>query len=246
MYFPDHGNVYIVTDNQIPNFLNDQVIIVDHQEIMVAVPTYSSKKIESNLFKINGLSEKFIYFNDDVFLGPNFQISDFFCADSFLIHYENDNNKLNIERTEVNAANLSDIILSEAYEDYLHHSAAMSHAPRAIVKSDYKAFIDQFNVHYELSQKEIFRDKNVPLLLGDMFSRWAIYHQLATIGKVPYTYLQTTDDASKIEYFLAEFNRYHYFCINDTSDNLDDNHGSLTRFEAILNSVFPIKSRYEI
>ena len=66
-YFPEHGNVYIVTDNQVPSFLNDRVIIVDHQAIMESVPTYSSKKIESNLFKINGLSERFIYFNDDVF-----------------------------------------------------------------------------------------------------------------------------------------------------------------------------------
>ena len=97
---------------------------------------------------------------------------------------------------------------------------------------------------YELSQTEIFRDKNVPLLLGDLFSRWAIHNQLASVGKVPHIYLQTTDDTSKLAQFLAEFSQYHYFCINDTSDNINDNHGSLTRVEALLNSVYPTKSRY--
>ena len=247
-YFPEHGNVYIVTDNQVPSFLNDRVIIVDHQAIMESVPTYSSKKIESNLFKIKGLSERFIYFNDDVFLGPNFKISDYFKDNQCVIHYENnrDSAVTNTERSETNAANLSELILTEAYEDYSHHAVAMSHAPRAVIKSHYQAFINQFNVQYEISQTEIFRDKNVPLLLGDLFSRWAIHNQLASVGKVPHIYLQTTDDTSKLAQFLAEFSQYHYFCINDTSDNINDNHGSLTRVEALLNSVYPTKSRYEI
>lgn len=68
-------HIYIVTDNQIPHWLNletTQLSIVTHEEIFPNkshLPVFSSPAIESHLHRIPGLSKKFIYFNDDVFLG---------------------------------------------------------------------------------------------------------------------------------------------------------------------------------
>lgn len=65
-------NIYIVTDSQIPEWLCEfnNVIIVDHRDIISEdfLPTFNSHVIEAHLHRINGLSEHFIYFNDDVFV----------------------------------------------------------------------------------------------------------------------------------------------------------------------------------
>lgn len=71
-------NIYLVTDNQTPDFLTADVktkynvTIVDHREIFRnhenVLPTFNSRTIETAIWKIPGLAEKFIYFNDDFLL----------------------------------------------------------------------------------------------------------------------------------------------------------------------------------
>jgi hypothetical protein len=83
--------IFIVTDNQIPDFLKDKekakkeyptVVIIDHTAIFEGfyqyLPTFNCRSIESMLCKIPGLAEHFLYFNDDVFLLNETKISDFF------------------------------------------------------------------------------------------------------------------------------------------------------------------------
>jgi hypothetical protein len=75
------GTVWIVTDAQTPDLsavpasLRARIAIVDHRVLFAgheaALPTFNSLAIESLLWRIPGLSERFVYFNDDVFLtGP--------------------------------------------------------------------------------------------------------------------------------------------------------------------------------
>jgi hypothetical protein len=84
-------NIFIVTDNQIPDFLKDKekakkeyptVLIVDHKIIFEGydkyLPTFNSRTIETQLSKIPNLAEHFIYFNDDLFLLRETKIGDFF------------------------------------------------------------------------------------------------------------------------------------------------------------------------
>lgn len=72
-------NIYIVTANQTPNFMNTSFVgkhkikMCSHDEIMkdTLTPTYNSHAIESNLNNIPGLAENFIYLNDDFYIiGP--------------------------------------------------------------------------------------------------------------------------------------------------------------------------------
>eukprot|EP01034_Spumella_vulgaris_P024664 gene24664-31033_t len=76
-------HIYIVTDNQIPNWLNletDKLSIVTHEQIfsnLSHLPVFSSPAIETHLHRIPGLSKRFIYFNDDVFLGSPVSPEDF-------------------------------------------------------------------------------------------------------------------------------------------------------------------------
>ena len=78
-FAPFVRKIFIVTDNQKPN-LNEvrhlvslnKVEIIDHKEIfrdnMDSLPTFNIRSIDALLFKIKNLSNKFIYFNDDMFL----------------------------------------------------------------------------------------------------------------------------------------------------------------------------------
>ncbi len=87
---PDVRRIWIVTDGQIPILsglppeFSEKISIVDHQEIFAgyeaALPTFNSLSIETFLWRIPGLSEHFIYFNDDVFLTSRVELADFFTA----------------------------------------------------------------------------------------------------------------------------------------------------------------------
>jgi hypothetical protein len=67
------NKIYIVSNCSPPPWLNlesGSVVWVDHEEILEAknLPTFNSHAIEATLWKIPGLSNRFVYFNDDFFL----------------------------------------------------------------------------------------------------------------------------------------------------------------------------------
>jgi hypothetical protein len=74
-YFaPWINHVYLVSAGQVPEWLdtsNPRITMVDHEEIFPdgALPTFNSHAIEARLHHIPGLSEHFLYLNDDVFFG---------------------------------------------------------------------------------------------------------------------------------------------------------------------------------
>ena len=76
-------HVYLVTNGQVPSWLDldsPRITLVTHEEIFpnkLHLPSFSSPAIESHLHRIPGLSEHFLYFNDDVFLGQPVSLEDF-------------------------------------------------------------------------------------------------------------------------------------------------------------------------
>ncbi|XP_053397595.1 N-acetylglucosamine-1-phosphotransferase subunits alpha/beta-like [Mercenaria mercenaria] len=79
-------HVFVVTNGQVPNWLNvenPRVTIVNHEEIFdhpENLPTFSSLAIEHNIYKIRGISERFIYMNDDMFFGQNVALADLYTG----------------------------------------------------------------------------------------------------------------------------------------------------------------------
>ena len=83
--------IWIVTDDQTPVIarispeFSAKISTVDHKDIFAghanALPTFNSLSIETMLWRIPGLAEHFLYFNDDVFLTAPVAKSDFFVAD---------------------------------------------------------------------------------------------------------------------------------------------------------------------
>ena len=82
-YAPWVRHVYFVTDDQKPEWLNldhPKLKWVKHTDFIPQkyLPTFSAHPIEWNLHRIEGLSERFVYFNDDVFLIDKTEKTDFF------------------------------------------------------------------------------------------------------------------------------------------------------------------------
>lgn len=72
-FTPWVNKIYFVTWGHIPEFLNLQnpkLNVVKHSDFIPEeyLPTFSSHSIELNIHHIPGLSEKFVYFNDDMFI----------------------------------------------------------------------------------------------------------------------------------------------------------------------------------
>ncbi len=72
-YCPWVRKIHIVTCGHFPKFLvkdHPKLNLVTHDQIIDSeyLPTFSSNVIEINIHKIQGLTEHFVYFNDDMFI----------------------------------------------------------------------------------------------------------------------------------------------------------------------------------
>lgn len=82
-FAPWVNKIHFVTYGHLPKWLNTEhpkLNIVKHEEFIPKeyLPTFSSHVIELNLHRIEGLAEKFVYFNDDIFICKLLKETDFF------------------------------------------------------------------------------------------------------------------------------------------------------------------------
>ena len=83
-YAPWVNHIYVVTPNQCPIWLNTdhpKITIVDQDTLFddkSAIPTFNNCAIELLMHKIPGLSEQFVYFNDDMLILSDVSEKDFF------------------------------------------------------------------------------------------------------------------------------------------------------------------------
>ena len=72
-YAPWVNKVFLVTNGKFPDWINKdcpKLVLVKHEDYMPeeCLPTFNSCAIELHMHKIKGLSEYFVYFNDDIIL----------------------------------------------------------------------------------------------------------------------------------------------------------------------------------
>ena len=97
--------VHFVTWGHLPEWLNtdfEKINIVNHKDYIPEkyLPTFSANPIELNIHRINNLSEKFIYINDDLFFMDKMSSEDFFqkglpCSQAGLCLLNESNNVFN-------------------------------------------------------------------------------------------------------------------------------------------------------
>ena len=82
-YAPWVRRIHFVTCGHYPEWLNldhPKLHFVRHEDFIPSeyLPTFSANPIELNIHRIPGLSEQFVYFNDDMFVAAPVKPTDFF------------------------------------------------------------------------------------------------------------------------------------------------------------------------
>ena len=142
-YAPWVRNIYVLTNCEVPAIIKNlkKVIPIHHNDVLAKrckLPTFNSRAIESSLHHISGLSDHFLYLNDDVFLCSPAYVSDFFPLKNAVnvfpsnheIPYKKDFSELRpAEKGMLNAAKLLNRDLN------YHPKFKLHHAPFSLLKS---------------------------------------------------------------------------------------------------------------
>lgn len=254
-FFPQHGHIYIVTDGQSPRWLRHHpgVTLVDHQDLLPQGqgPVFDSGNIESYLHRINGLSERFIYMNDDVFFGAPVDINwwfgpqpKVFLETSQVPDFEGYQPG---ETSLINASLLSRDWLGQHYPGYRHEARVFSHAPRPMLKSAVQELEALAPALFTQLRSTTFRSWRVPALVPDLVPRWMVqmgYAEQRTLD--PLHICACAAQAEQALKSLAEqFGTLPFFCINDTCDDAHDNDRRLLRISDALQALLPLPSSFE-
>lgn len=87
------NHIWLVTDDQTPTWLDVDapgLTVVSHRQIFrdpSDLPTFNSHSIEANLHHIDGLTDHFLYLNDDVLLGREVPPQRFFTSNGSTVHH---------------------------------------------------------------------------------------------------------------------------------------------------------------
>ncbi len=226
-YAPFVHHIYIVTMQQKPSWLQDHPMItfVDHREIFLdlsMLPTFNSQAIESNLHRIPGLQEHFLYFNDDVFLGRPVVSGDFFTVDEcvkvlFEASLSPSGPPNQLETTYRRAWRNTNALLDARYG--CHPRYRLCHAPFALKKSYLELSEGEFPFVFALNSSHRFRStEDYNVINGFVQYHW--FHEgkvlAAEISNRMVT-LRNDDTYRKTQRVLAELQEKppHTFCLED-------------------------------
>ena len=254
-FFPDHGHVYLVTDRQVPSWLRAGagLTVIDHRQLMPAsaLPVFDSAHIESYLHHIPGLAERFLYLNDDVFLGQPFDAGYWF-GDGLRVYLEEAVVRLPAQvcadvAAPVNCAVLSRDWLGARDPDYRHEPRLFAHAPRPMLVSAMQALESQAPELFAQVRSTVFRSWRAPALLPDLVPRWMVEQGLARSEVLDPLHIASGDaDApARLAQLCERFGSLPFFCINDTCDEAEDDDPRLARVAATLRQLLPQPSRFE-
>lgn len=278
-YAPWVNHIYLVTDQQRPKWLEldgNNVSIVDHTEIIPEeyLPTYNSNVIELYLHKIQNLSEKFVYFNDDVFIIDKVEPDDFFKNDlpreragfSLLTPVKdeiisnvlyNNSTLLNdyFKKNEIvkanpfkwiNIKNGSDLIRTLILSFWTSISTfKQSHLSTSFNKETFNEVWDIYGEELKSASKEKFRSKND-------YSQWLFKDwQLASNKFEPrkhkfghYATLFNENDVDNCSRYIEE-QKAKVICVND-GPQLENFEYAKKTINSSFNCLYPEKSKYEI
>lgn len=247
-------NIFIITDNQKPGWLNTQnpkIKIIDHSEILppASLPCFNATVIELFIYKIQGLSEYFLFSNDDMFFNADINPGYFFADDGLPIarHKRKPFGKWHhrfkmffgtlgqYRKMLVDASSFVNNLTGKYYTCVPHHNID------AYLKSDYKKYVEE-TFKNEVEKTMI----NHVRTYGDFHRSAFLYYAIAT-GRAHLKYVGRKQ-SSRILIERHDFKKYiqHYqpelFCLND-SQRVTDKHREAVK--PFLEFLFPNKSEFE-
>jgi hypothetical protein len=247
--------IYLVTDGQVPAWLNSAhpgIKVVHHRDIFTdptALPTFNSHAIESQLHHIPGLSDHFLYFNDDVFLGRSVTPGEFFHANGLSKYFPS--NALvpmtppspEDPPSEIAAKN-NRVVIAGTFDRVL--TQKMKHVPHSLRRDILQEIEERYAAEHRLTQHSHFRSPSDLSITSSLHHYYGQQTSRSVTGKIRYTYLDLAapNTGRHLNRLLAQRD-YHTFCINDTVDDPDTAEARTAMLKTFLESYFPVPSPYE-
>lgn len=230
-------HLIVQSPSQVPAWLNtDKVHIVYHKDIIPAkfLPCFSSSLIEMFITKIPGLSDKFLYANDDIFITNKIKPDDFFTEDKVKLNFEKHTNLSNITaKTFLNSYNLGTGLSETTYYICPKHSIA------CYLRKDMEAFDKKYEKEILASCTRFRAENNLNIYMYAMYMK-TMEH--TTASKVNFQYMCTTSNFKDLEDIYKK--NIQVICLNDTSEteNIYQNKDLLKFF----NRYYPNACKYEL
>ena len=268
-YLPWINKIFIVTDNQVPDWLdtnNQQIVIVNHKEIIPEkyLPTFNSNVIETYLHHIPGLSEYFLYANDDTFVNTRLPRSFFFDENKKPVARFKDMRHMDksfIEKSDYlrQVVRMQKLIKERFGKSFCldpHHN--IDAYTKTICAECEKEFLNEYNIcrqnkfrqnsdvqrcliyYYAIIKKQAVLkllhkvDSDLPLLKR-------IYNLIIHKYEKDSVYISVNKKDEEIKMDLNKFNP-KMFCLNDSDFTQDEDR---IRAKKLLHDMFPEKSYFE-
>ncbi|MFF9347768.1 stealth family protein [Streptomyces sp. NPDC014734] len=247
--------IYLVTDGQTPAWLDTShpgIEVVHHRDIFTeaaALPTFNSHAIESQLHHVPGLSDHFLYFNDDVFLGRSVTPGEFFHANGLSKYFPS--NALvpmtppspDDPPSEIAAKN-NRVVIAGTFDRVL--TRKMKHVPHSLRRDILQEIEERYATEHKLTQYSRFRSPSDLSITSSLHHYYGQQTSRSVAGKIRYTYLDLAAPTTgrHLNRLLAQRD-YHTFCINDTVDDPDTAEARTAMLKTFLENYFPVPSPYE-
>ena len=217
MPFIEHIYLVVSTPSQITGIDVSEVNVVYHKDIIPEkyLPTFNSCTIEMFLHKIPGLSEEFIYFNDDTFVIKPMKKTDFFIDGKPVLnpHLQKcsqfDINSIFVQQCK----NSTELIRSKFVKKYpVNVFIRQEHIMRPMLKSTYE-------VVWETCEKEIInsltRIRTKRNYNAYLFNNYDVMTGYYVQKELPYKYIKTSDSINSIISDIAS-DKFSVVCVNDS------------------------------
>ncbi|WP_078897908.1 stealth family protein [Streptomyces rimosus] len=256
MYAPWVRNIYLVTDDQTPAWLDTRqpgITVVSHREIFTdqsVLPTFNSHAIESQLHHIAGLSEHFLYFNDDVFLGAEMWPKDFFLANGLTKCFPSPAlvplGPPSAEDVPVSIAGKNNrALIQERFGTTPVRK--MRHVPHALNRHVLAEIEEEFAEQHRRTAAQRFRSDEDISIPSSLYHYYAFHTRRALPSDLPYVYIDVSkpNAANRLDRLLLHRDK-SVFCLNDTLSTEDDFEQRTGLLRPFLETYFPVPSRYEL
>ncbi|MFG2496598.1 stealth conserved region 3 domain-containing protein [Streptomyces sp. NPDC048441] len=256
MYAPWIRHIYLVTAGQTPSWLNTAhpgVTLVDHRELFAdpeaALPTFNSHSIESQLHRIEGLSEHFLYLNDDMFLGRPTTPDTFFLSSGTARFFWSTASVPDLpvspdDEGYLAAAKNNRALLRREFGRTTTHS--FFHAPYALHRSVLAELTERFADGLEATARSRFRSNSDLALVSSLHHHYAYLTGRAVPGSITYDFVDigSRADHSRLGQLLQGRSKTA-FCIGESPDSELSEEEMALAMRAFLAAYFPVRSPYE-
>ncbi|MGY4920422.1 stealth family protein [Streptomyces sp. 900116325] len=254
MYADFVRHIYIVTDGQKPHWLDDQdpgITIVDHRDIFPqgVLPVFNSHAIETRLHHIPGLSEHYLYFNDDVFVGRRVTAEHFFHG-SGLMKIPVSPLKIGIgkphaEETATNSAskNVRRLLLEKFGRMTTNN---FMHTPLPQQRGTLQAIEQLFPEDVGRTTASRFRSPQDIAMTAPLLYQYALMTGRGVPGRFSFRYVNISrPDAESRLTDLRRNRRFDFFCLNDVDVPPEERERVGVQMKEFLDEYFPFPSPFE-